>query len=131
MIFYKSSTFDRQLSRLTKKQKDGYSSCKNDIHNFFKNKKLNTLWGYRNTEKNISNTIKLKKTRLANSYLKIGSSGGFRLISVIDIQKETVTLIYIYPKTGKYGQDNYINERKNILSVYANELTNNKLTIFD
>ena len=130
MIVYKTSSFDKQINKLIKKPKYGYISCKNDIELFLQDKTVETLWNYRNTEQDISNYIRLKKTRLVNSFLKVGSSGGFRIVYIVDLQKDFVCLLYVYPKTGKYGQKNYTNE-KELLSTFVNELINNELTVFE
>ncbi len=127
LTYFTASTYTTQIKTLEKKPKNGYVSCMKDIHNFLKNKTIENLWNYRNTEQDISPTIRLKKVRISDTFQKKGSSSGYRFIYIIDQKKKTLTFLYVYPKQGKLGQDNYKGNRKEILLQYLSELTENKL----
>ena len=82
--------FKKELKALAKK----YKKIKNDYANL-----LNAL------EKNPTLGTPLGndcyKIRIANSSVPTGKSGGFRIITLVRIQKEKIILLTIYSKTQK------------------------------
>ena len=76
-----------------KKLKKRFRNINNDVDNFFKNevKKLDDL-GI-NLHKNIY------KVRIKNSDKSSGKSGGYRLISYVEISNGRLNLLYIYDKS--------------------------------
>ncbi len=121
MIFFSIKKFDFQANKLTKKVKDGYKNLLHDITTFFENKNISEIFETKTTLEFIdsSHNIALKKVRIPNSNQKLSSRDGYRLIFIINKEKETVYLLYVYPKTGKYGQ---IDIKPNETSIFTQNL---------
>lgn len=106
MDFDSTARFNSDISNLTKKPKDGYSSVRKDIADIFE--KVNTF----EAACKIGDCIRLIgkslliKVRIRNSGNSIGSSGGFRLIMMANPNTETITLCHVYPKRGKLSKPN-------------------------
>ena len=102
MIIEVSKTFEKELKKLAKK----YKKISKDLVKFkkeiLKNPTLGTPLG--------NNCYKV---RIANSSIPTGKSGGFRLITVVKVEKEKIILLTIYSKTEK--EDINENELKEIL----------------
>ncbi len=131
MKIFLTSDFFSQATRLIKKPKDGYQSCLEDIISSISNKNINDLI-IGNPVLFEQDPINLVKIRLPNSFQKLSKRDGFRLISVIDKESESFTLVYIFPKTGKYGQDNISKKDEiNLLNNYLDEEEAEKLKSFD
>ena len=103
MIIEVSKTFEKELKKLAKK----YKKISKDLVKFkkeiLKNPTLGTPLG--------NNCYKV---RIANSSIPTGKSGGFRVITVVKIEKEKIILLTIYSKTEK--EDINENELKEILN---------------
>lgn len=100
MIIEVLSRFEKELKKLAKK----YKNIANDIAMFKKeildNPTLGTPLG--------NNCYKV---RIANSSIPTGKSGGFRIITLVKIEKESIILLTIYSKTEKENiTDNELNE---------------------
>lgn len=97
--------FQLSLKVLTKAKYSGvYGSVKEQINIFLKEySTLAQIW-----DKNYmlfeNETVRINKVRLENPSQNSGRSGGFRLIIICDKKTDTVGLLYVYPKTGPYGQ---------------------------
>ncbi len=109
MKFFSIKRFDFQINQLTKKRKDGYKDCLKDIAQFFLNKNFDEIFNNKITIEIISETILLKKSRIKNSTQNLSARDGYRLIYLINKSTETVYLLYIYPKRGKYSQNDITN----------------------
>lgn len=104
MKFYSIKKFDNQIKEITKKSKDGYSSYLKDISDFFRNKSSETLLKYIVTIEQITKNSVLKKSKVENSFQKLSSKDGYRVIYVLNTDTDTIYLLYVYPKRGKFGQ---------------------------
>ena len=105
MKFRATSYFLAHLENLCKKPKDKYSSCRKDIAKAFPlNQTFGELWMSFDTILDSGN-IKIVKVRVPNSEQKIGKSGGFRCICVLDRTTEEIIFLDVYPKQGKLAKD--------------------------
>lgn len=74
----------------------------------------------------------LIKTRIPNSAMKEGKKSRFRLISFLDFGRNSINLLDVYPKKGKFGKtDLSATEYESILVEYVEQLQNNTLTVRD
>jgi len=90
MIIKVSRQFEKDVKKLFKIYKNikkDLISLKNEL---LKNPKLGTSIG--------NNCYKI---RIANSSIPTGKRGGFRIITLVKIEKDTIILLTIYSKTQK------------------------------
>lgn len=74
----------------------------------------------------------LLKTRFPNSAMKEGKSGGFRTISIADIQKSELVFLTVYPKKGKFAKSDLTEkEYLAILEEYVEQFVENTLKKVD
>ena len=99
MIIEVSSRFEKELKQLAKK----YKKIKNDLILFKKNILNNPTLGTP-----LGNDC--YKIRIPNSSIPAGKSGGFRIITLVKIEKNRIILLTIYSKTDK---DNISKEELN------------------
>lgn len=127
MFFTCTSEFCIELHNLIKKPKDGYTNCKKDIKKEFGNLSFADLW--LNPESVYQDSLfKMFKLRIPNSTTKVGKSGGYRLIFVIFSDNEEVSLLFIYPKSGKFNSEDVAeNAYPDFLNKYLKEKSDNKL----
>jgi len=87
--------FKIEVEKLSKN--NSYASLEKELIAYFFNKTIEELR---------SGTI--LNNSLENSFIKkrLEGSGGFRIYFYIIIRKENLYLMYVHPKTGKYGFDN-------------------------
>lgn len=131
MDFYYTSDFENVITQLCKKKKDGYSSCIDDIKTELSNLTVDQLW---NLPTNIYNDhpLRIVKTRIPNSLLNLGKSKAFRLIYIINMDKNYTVFMFIYPKRGKHSKDKITeNELMRFLVNFKTELQNNELKKFE
>ena len=121
MKIYFSTDFFAQVTRLIKKAKDGYRSCLEDVISTIGNSNIQNILDtnaiiYRNGPLNVL------KIRLPNTFKNLSKRDGYRLIAVVNTDVETITLLYIYPKKGKYCQDNISKQHiAKLLGNYINQ----------
>lgn len=129
-IFFTSDFFN-QATRLIKKPKDGYQSCLEDIiSNISTASTSDLITG--NPVLFEQSPLYLAKIRLPNSFQKLSKRDGFRLMAIVDSQADTLTLVYIYPKTGKYGQGNISHKDEiTLFNHYLDEEEAGALKSFD
>jgi hypothetical protein len=131
MQFYTTPEFLQVINELCKRPKDGYSSCKEDICNEFKDKSLEELW---DTEPFLINNSRLRliKARFCNSGASIGQSGAFRILYIITKDIEEIIFIYVFPKRGKFGKQNIsLDESKEYFKNAIEAKKNNTLIKID
>lgn len=118
-----SSTFEKQFLQLIKKPKDNYNSLPKDISEFLASyPKFENLLKCPETLLIEEGKIQLKKTRLRNRGMNLDAKDGFRLIYILDKEKETCTLLYVFPKQGKHSRDELTEgEYTELLSCYVSE----------
>ncbi|MEM1320893.1 MAG: hypothetical protein AAGG75_11590 [Bacteroidota bacterium] len=105
--YFSTYTFLSDLQKLEKKPKNNYHQVRKDIctvyqdlDDIFEIIKQGTIIKAANDEdKKI-----LLKSRFPNSAMREGKSGGFRAISIADIEKGDCYFLTVYPKKGKLGQ---------------------------
>lgn len=131
MITLVTSEFINELQRLTKKRKDGYSSCNTDIINFIRPLEIKSLFEHPVIWYQKENW-RFIKTYLKNSGQNLSGKNGFRFIYACNIKESLLVLLYIFPKRGKYSKTNLTaKEKKNLIISFFNQLDENKLIKFD
>jgi len=85
-----SDTFEKDVKRLSKK----YKKIKFDLQSFLKELQKNPTMGTP-----LGNSC--YKVRVANSSIPTGKSGGFRIITLLKVEKERIFLLTIYSKSDK------------------------------
>lgn len=126
MIFRGTSTYKTNLAALLKK----YPTIKRDICNEFNGLSFEEIFQKKYVLKDSGNH-KILKIRIANSEQNKGKSAGFRLIAILDKNKELIVFISIYPKVGSDGKDNLSKEElKACLNIYKKETSLNTLKEF-
>jgi len=85
-----SDTFEKEVKKLSKK----YKKIKSDLQSFLKELQKNPTMGTP-----LGNNC--YKVRVANSSIPTGKSGGFRIITLIKVEKEKIFLLTIYSKSDK------------------------------
>jgi mRNA-degrading endonuclease RelE of RelBE toxin-antitoxin system len=130
LVFNCIDRFLSDISNLTKKPREGYSSVKEDIRNLFSGLTFDAIFSLQCIRQ--IGKSKLIKVRLPISSSSIGSRGGFRLIFTANPNNKHVTLCHIYPKRGKYGKsDMSPNEVAKILKELVDETSTNTLRQID
>lgn len=136
MKYFIIRSFLADLDTLTKKSKYGYDSIKADICEEFevdetseeivmKSDAILRVIEYENTQFII-------KTRIKNTAMKTGKSGGFRLVSVVVQHGESTTFLTVYPKKGKFATDNISDELvQDLFETYIEALKNDTLSEVD
>ena len=135
MRYFVIRNFLSDLERLTKKPANKYHSVRKDICEEFTPvqtsdeiaDKGNTIYYFEN-----EGMHRVLKTRIKNTAMKVGKSGGFRLINVVIQHGEKTTFLTVYPKKGKFGIDNISDEKfKELLKEYEEALKNDALIEVD
>jgi len=99
--------FKKELKQLAKKYKKVKIDYKNLLDSLENNPKLGTPLGN-----------DCYKIRIPNSSVPTGKSGGFRVITLVKIKKDTIILLTIYSKTDK---DTITNEELNSILLNLNQ----------
>ncbi len=129
--FRSISTFRSSLEKICRKERDGYSSCKEDICKLFKDLSFDDIWEMNFRIRDLDN-IRVIKIRVQNSTQNLSSADGFRLIVCCNKKEETVAFLNVYPKRGKFGQlDQSKEEFKRQLKTYLSALQNKELVEHD
>ena len=130
MVIFESISFTAQLKILCKKKhKSIYGSIKDEISDFFNQcDTLQKVW-LQNEFIDGNDKFRLNKIRLPNRLHISGKSGGFRIVVICDKEKDTVTLLYIFPKVGPEKTDNIgLAFRKALVEEYLEQLKAKNLT---
>jgi len=113
MKYFVIRDFLSDLEQLTKKPANKYHSVRKDICEEFTSMQTSDevvakgkIIRYLETEV----IHKVLKTRIRNTAMKVGKSGGFRLINVAIQHGERTTFLTVYPKKGKFGEVDIDNE---------------------
>ena len=77
--FYSISIFRDSLESLCRKDKNGYTSCSEDICNHFRVVSFNDIWEMQTRLKD-NGDFRVIKIRVQNSLQNLSSADGFRLI---------------------------------------------------
>ena len=94
MIIEVLPRFEKELKQLAKK----YKKITVDLAKFKKEILLNPTLGT-----HLGNNC--YKVRIANSSIPTGKSGGFRIITLVKLEKDRIILLTIYSKTQKEDID--------------------------
>lgn len=131
MVIKSTSVFRESAKRLSQKKKQQYHTCFDDICDELRAKTVVELVD-NNNQLNKKNDTCLIKMRVANTARREGQSGGFRVIAFADIVNDKITLLEIFPKTGKYRKDNLSDqELKEVLNVFLSERKQSELKTHD
>ena len=136
MRYFVIRSFLADLDALTKKSKYGYDSLKADIcEEFDRDETSEDIVMKSNAVLRVvehENTQFIIKTRIKNTAMKTGKSGGFRLISVVIQHGESTTFLTVYPKKGKFAMDNISDELvQDLFETYIEALENDALIEVD
>ena len=72
------------------------------------------------------------KSRFLNTNNTKGSRGGYRIYYYVDLEKDSVTIVKLYPKIGPYGMENLSRkEEKDVIGEYRRERDENTLLQHD
>lgn len=120
--FYSISTFRNSLEHICQREKYGYHSCRKDICQFFKLHSFENIWEMNYRVRDLDN-IRVIKIRIQNSFQKLSSADGFRLIICCNKKHQEVIFLNVYPKRGKLGQldqskEEYKQQLKNYLQAF-------------
>lgn len=116
-IFKSTSIFLNNIDKLSQK----YPTLRKDLADEFCPLTFNEIFSKKYVLKD-SGVAKILKVRVANSEQNKGKSSGFRIILIVDKNKEEVTFLNIFSKTGTEGKDNIDKEElKDCLSVFKSE----------
>ncbi|MCR5696359.1 MAG: hypothetical protein K6G73_05210 [Marinilabiliaceae bacterium] len=119
MKFYCSSDFRKAVEILTKKPKNGYGSVIEDICKALSAMPDNIL---RDTNERIIQTSNQRtvKLRVANSLQNLTQKDGFRLVYLVETNRDRLVLLYVYPKRGALAMNNI---GRNFLGALLQNLT--------
>lgn len=128
--FSSTDTFNRQITNLIKRPKDGYSSVKEDICKEFRGKTYQEIFNSPEMVKD-ERHIRIIKMRLRNSAQNLSKRDGYRLIYLIHKESKDIVLLYVYPKRGNKGQSTVSeNDILNFIECYIENKESNTLTAF-
>jgi mRNA-degrading endonuclease RelE of RelBE toxin-antitoxin system len=131
MNYYKTNSFENDLTKLAKKPRN-YKSLLTDLQSTIKSKSLDEISNGNDVliEKD---KVKLVKIRIPNSTMKSGKSGGYRLIAILDYDINSITFIHVYPKQGTYYKDSVSKQelKDKFLPEYLEQKTTGTLINFD
>lgn len=115
--FKSTSVFIGTIDKLSQK----YPTIKKDLVQEFCFLTFNEIFSKKYILKD-SGVVKILKVRVANSEQNKGKSSGFRVILIVDKNKEEVIFLNIFSKTGIESKDNIDKEElKDCLSVFKSE----------
>ncbi|MEM9686501.1 MAG: hypothetical protein AAF934_06220 [Bacteroidota bacterium] len=98
-----------------------------EVDKFLNKHSFNEIWAMNDLLTMIEG-VRMLKIRLPNPTMNKSKSGGFRLILILDKSKQTISLLYVYPKMGKMKIENISKSyEKYLLKQYLNELESNSL----
>jgi hypothetical protein len=109
--------FKKEVEKLSKN--NSYGTLEPELIAYFFNKTIDEL---RNGT--------ILNNSLENAFIKkrLEGSGGFRVYYYLIIRKGCLYLMYVHPKTGKYGCDNISpKEKKDLLKKVIEAITTNNL----
>jgi mRNA-degrading endonuclease RelE of RelBE toxin-antitoxin system len=95
-----TSIFEKALSDLVKKPRDGYSNCLNDIIGILCSLSFVEICNLDDVVTRMQDVV-IRKVRIPNSEKSWGKSQGYRLILLCNITEEKIFLLFVYPKKGR------------------------------
>jgi len=135
MRYFVIHNFLSDLERLTKKPANKYHSVRKDIcEEFTPMQTSDEIVAKGKIIRYLESEVihKVLKTRIKNTAMKVGKSGGFRLINVTIQQGEKTTFLTVYPKKGKFGIDDISDEKfEELIEEYETAFENNALIEVD
>lgn len=105
MRFCSISNFDRSLSMLLAKPKNGYTSLKSDIKKGFSELSFENLLGLRDVIIYREEFL-LIKVRVQNGGQNLSKRDGFRVYIMLHKIEKNCTFLEVYPKRGKCARVN-------------------------
>ncbi|MEM1325763.1 MAG: hypothetical protein AAGI23_07415 [Bacteroidota bacterium] len=136
MIQYQSiSSFLEAIAALEKKKKNNYFRVRADICKEYIGVEAIDQMIQKGTTIRVVNDEDqriLIKSRVPNSAMSEGKSGGFRVISIVNRQTSTTTFLTVYPKKGKMGKsDLSLSEYTDLLKQFISEYQSGQLVLLD
>lgn len=113
-----------RIDAIQKKRSDGCTACRQDLGDVFADdkKSFDDYWISVIPLRELGH-VRISKFRFANSKNNKGKSAGYRCIAELNSQTQEITILYVYPKAGKYKQETVSdNELDDILDSYFLEL---------
>lgn len=122
MEYFAISTFLEQVSKLTKKPKDGYNGLISEICSDFCQKTKDEIYQNRDMIYN-SDKYDLIKLRLKDSKNGLSKRDGYRLLYLLLRETDRVVFLDVYPKRGANGLNNVSDEWiKHLLTTFLKEI---------
>ncbi|MGB0931757.1 MAG: hypothetical protein ACPGVB_13330 [Chitinophagales bacterium] len=132
MVTYKAiETFLESLEKLERKGKKNYLKIRKDISDKFS--EIEDVVDLLKSDiiVHLDNRIVLK-TRVPNTTMREGSSGGYRVINIIDAEEQEVIFLEVYPKKGKLAKSDLSKKEKiALLKEYLEQALENTLKEVD
>ncbi len=132
MVTYKAiDNFLQSLEKLERKGKKNYLRIRQDICELYSD--IEDVLDLLKSDVIVHLGDKLVlKTRVANTTMREGTSGGYRVINIIDEKEQEVIFLEVYPKKGKFAKSNLSkNERLSLLKEYLEQALENTLKEVD
>jgi mRNA-degrading endonuclease RelE of RelBE toxin-antitoxin system len=119
---FASSAYLAEIERFKKKKKSLYSKVEEDLHKWFEDHfTFESIFESNYFLRDVG-LVRLIKIRFPNSNTNKGASSGYRLILLCNKKTQSVGLIYIFPKTGKFGKTNIDDQQeKKLLDIFFSE----------
>ncbi|MEM8529162.1 MAG: hypothetical protein AAGG68_31310 [Bacteroidota bacterium] len=136
MIKYQSiSSFLETIAALEKKKKNNYFQVRMDIcKEYIGIEEIDQVLQKGTVIRAVNDEDQkiLIKSRVSNSAMSEGKSGGFRLISVVNRRTSTTTFLTVYPKKGKMAKsDLSLSEYTNLLKELVEAHQEGELLLLD
>jgi mRNA-degrading endonuclease RelE of RelBE toxin-antitoxin system len=128
-LVFTTSIFLSEIALLSKKKKNGYSNCINDVKHIIRGQSFIDICNFDDTLTRTDSYI-IRKVRIPNSEKAWGKSSGYRLILLCNTKKNEVYLLTVYPKKGNLASADLTANGLNILLDQFRIVLNDK-ELFD
>jgi mRNA-degrading endonuclease RelE of RelBE toxin-antitoxin system len=122
-LVFTTSIFLSELGVLSKKKKNGYSNCINDVKHIICSQSFIDICNLDDTLTRTDSYI-IRKIRIPNTEKSWGKSSGYRLILLCNTKKSEVYLLTVYPKKGNLASADLTANGLDILLDQFEEILN-------
>jgi mRNA-degrading endonuclease RelE of RelBE toxin-antitoxin system len=122
-LVFTTSIFLSEIALLSKKKKNGYSNCINDVKHIICGQSFIDICNLDDTLTRTDSYI-IRKVRIPNSEKAWGKSSGYRLILLCNTKKNEAYLLTVYPKKGNLAASDLTADGLNILLDQFGEMLN-------